>query len=136
MAKKDPAIVTALEGVPLFAGCNKKQLRTIAASGKMLKRKAGTTIVKEGVSGIGFFVIVDGTANVIRGGDWVARLTPGNFFGEMALLLDEPRNAEVVAADDCELFTLTRWAFKSIVMANPPICYSVMQAIAERQASS
>ena len=134
MSKKDAAIVTALESVPLFAGCNKKQLRTIAVAGKRLKRKAGTTIVKEGVSGVGFFVILDGTANVLRGGDGVTRLTPGDFFGEMALLLDEKRNAEVVADDDCELFTLTRWAFKSIVLDNPPISYSVMQAISERQA--
>jgi CRP-like cAMP-binding protein len=136
MAKKDTAIITALAGVPLFDGCNKKQLRTIAASGKMAKRKTGTTIVKEGSSGVGFFVIVEGTANVLRGGDWVARLTPGDFFGEMALLLDERRNAEVVAADDCELFTLTRWAFKSIVMTNPQICYSVMQTIAARQVAT
>ena len=133
MATKDSAIITALGEVPLFSGCNKKQLRTIAASGKVLKRKGGSTIVEDGSSGVAFFVVLSGSADVVKGDQRVARLMPGDFFGEMALILDETRNANVVASEDSELFTFTRWAFKSLVTTNPQLCYTVMQAVAARQ---
>lgn len=132
---QEPEIITALSGVPLFAGCNKRQLKTIAVSGKVLSRKEGAAIVEQGASGVAFFVLMSGSAEVLRDGQSVARLMPGDFFGEMSVLLDETRNAEVVAATDCELFAFTRWAFKSLVTTNPQISYIVMKTMAARQAA-
>ena len=133
--KPDAKIAATLANVPLFAGCTKKQLRTVSASGKTLKRKDGAPIVQEGASGIAFFVLMSGSADVIRGGDRVASLLPGDFFGEMSLMLDETRNAEVVATSDAELFTFTRWAFKSLVTTNPAISLVIMKTLAARQAA-
>lgn len=133
--KPDTKIAGALASVPLFAGCNKKQLRTVAASGKMLKRKEGAAIVEAGASGIAFFVLMSGSADVIKDGERVASLMPGDFFGEMSLMLDETRNAEVVASTDAELFTFTRWAFKSLVTTNPAISLVIMKTLAARQAA-
>lgn len=137
MAKAtDSHIVEAVSRVPLFAGCNKKQLKTIAASGKQLTRPAGSLIVDQGAGGIAFFVLLSGTAEVVRDGVKVAQLMPGDFFGEMSVLLDENRNAQVVASSDCELFTFTRWAFKALVTNHPQISYTVMKTMATRQTTS
>ena len=134
MAKKqDSELIESLEAIPLFAGCNGRQLRVVAASGKRLSRQAGSIIVKKGASGVAFFVILSGMADVLRDGESVARLMPGDFFGEMALLSDKPRNAEVQAASNVELFTFTRWTFKSMVVTNPKISYVLMKTIAARQ---
>ena len=123
----------SLEAVPLFAGCSDRQLRVVASSGKLLSRNAETTIVKKGASGVAFFVILSGMADVLRDAESVARLMPGDFFGEMALFSDEPRNAEVRAISNVELFTFTRWTFKSMVVTNPHISYVLMKTIAARQ---
>ena len=65
-------------------------------------------MIKEGDSGHEFFVIVEGTADVERGGKKIAKLGPGDFFGEIALLRDVPRTATVRAVSPSELFALDR----------------------------
>jgi CRP/FNR family cyclic AMP-dependent transcriptional regulator len=135
MDKQDAALVKSISSVPLFAGCSRKQLKIVAASGKLLVRKEGATIVEEGASGVAFFVLLSGSADVVKDGDLVARLMPGEFFGEMSLMLDETRNAEVVAAADSELFAFTRWAFRSLVKTNPGISLVIMKTLAARQSA-
>jgi len=132
---QDKKTLEALAGVPLFATCTKKQLKTVAAAGKRLKRREGTVIAKAGASGIALFVILDGCVDVVRDGALIARLYPQDFMGEMALLSDEPRNADLIAVSDVELFTFTQWTFKSLVRTNPDIAYAVMKTIAARQST-
>lgn len=133
MAKQsDAALLNSLASVPLFSECSAREIRAVARDGKVMRKRAGSTIVAEGAGGIAFFLILTGTVDISRGDTTVAQLMPGDFFGELALLSDNPRNATAMAASDVELFTFTEWAFKSMLLANPKIAYGVARAVAKR----
>ncbi|MCI4340415.1 MAG: cyclic nucleotide-binding domain-containing protein, partial [Thermoplasmata archaeon] len=74
-----------LGAVPLFSNLSKGQLRGLAESAQEKSFAAGATIVKQGEKGIGFYLILEGHAQVERSGKPVATLNGGQFFGEMAL---------------------------------------------------
>ena len=75
MADQDP--VGLLSSVPLFSGCTKKELQAIARATKEVNHKGGAVIAREGEKGMGFFLILDGTARVSVGGRSRAKLGPG-----------------------------------------------------------
>ncbi len=116
--------------------CSRKEIVSLARKGKIVSKKADSTILEEGSKGIAFFLLLEGTVDINRNGRTVARLMPGDFFGESALLSDLPRNASGVAATDVKLFTLTQWAFKSVLLADARIAYGVARALAARVEAS
>jgi CRP/FNR family transcriptional regulator, cyclic AMP receptor protein len=128
----DKQAVDLLAQVPLFSGCTKKELQAIAGATKEIDHKEGATLAKEGDRGIGFFLIVEGTARVVVGGRTRRRLGPGDFFGEIALLDEGPRSADVVAETPVRLIGLTAWAFRQLVAQNPSIAQKLLRVMAER----
>ena len=88
---------------------------------------AGTVIAQEGEPGVGLFVILDGSADVTIGGRKKATLGPGDFFGEIALLDGGPRTATVTAKTDVNLFGLTEWVFRGLMMEHPSIALKTLQ---------
>ena len=82
---------------------------------KMSKRHydAGETIIRKGDLGTEFFLVSDGEVEVIRADQEVARLGPGNFFGEVALISGEPRNATVVARNAVDTYVLGKTDFEA-----------------------
>jgi len=96
--KTDPT--ESLRRVPLFAGLDKKELEVL---GKLIKEqpyRAGTTIVKSGAGGHGLYIIKEGRVSVVRDGQSIASLGPGQFFGEISVLDGGPRTADVRADTD------------------------------------
>jgi CRP-like cAMP-binding protein len=124
--------IELLKGVPLFAGCSKKELQLIAAVADELDFKQGRTLIREGASGREFFVLVDGTAEITRDGKRIDVAGAGDFFGEMALLSDQPRNATVTTTSQVDLLVITAQSFRRLVESNPLIALKVMRAVAER----
>jgi CRP-like cAMP-binding protein len=108
-----------LSTVPLFEGCSGRQLRHIATQGHEATYAAGRSITEQGKLGDDFFVILEGTARVVRNGRTVNRLGPGGYFGEIALLLSlmerTPRTATVVADTDVRCFVLAKGEFRSVI---------------------
>ncbi len=96
----------------------------------------GDTIVKEGESGLGFYLILEGKALVKRKGRTLTRLGRGSFFGEMSLLDDQPRSADVVAEEATKCRVLLRWNFWSIVSKNQKITRALLQEMARRLRAS
>ena len=90
-----PALADDLARIPLFSGLNKRQLRKLAGGFKELGFAPGRAVVREGhVDGVGFFVIATGTAAVSVGGEAVATIGPGDYFGEMAMITTDATHGD------------------------------------------
>jgi CRP-like cAMP-binding protein len=124
--------VDLLRNVPLFSGCSKKELEQISRIADELDFKSGKTLIRQGSLGREFFVLVDGTAEIQRDGKRVDTAGPGDFFGEIALLTDQPRNATVLTTSDVDALIITARNFRSLMEGNPLIALKVMRAVADR----
>ena len=120
------------QAIPLFRSLGSQELKDIANSSKETSFQAGKSIVKEGDAGLGFYLIIEGQAVVKRRGKVLSKLGRGSFFGEMALLDDEPRSADVTATEPTKCVVLLRWNFWSLVSKNPKIARVLLQEMARR----
>jgi CRP/FNR family transcriptional regulator, cyclic AMP receptor protein len=130
VAAKD--VITQLGKVPLFSACSNRDLQLIARVVKDVTHPAGTVIAREGEPGVGLFVIVEGQAEVTIGGKRKAKLGPGDFFGEIALLDGGPRTATVTTLTDVKLLGLTEWVFRGLMQEHPAIAVKTLQQMAGR----
>jgi CRP-like cAMP-binding protein len=124
--------VELIRKVPLFSGCSKKELERISMIADEIDFRSGKTLIKEGTAGREFFVLADGTAEISRKGKRIDTAGPGEFFGEMALLTDQPRNATVTTTSDVDALVITAASFRTLVESNPLIALKVMRAVADR----
>jgi CRP-like cAMP-binding protein len=129
-AEKDS--IDRLRQVPLFSACSARELKAIAGVVKEVRHPEGTVIAREGDPGVGLFVIVDGQAEVTIGGKRMAKLGPGDFFGEIALLDGGPRSATVAALSDMKLLGLTEWVFRGLLQEHPSIAVKTLESMAGR----
>jgi len=125
-------VAAKLAKVPIFSECSKRELAVIARAAKEVSHRAGTVIAREGERGIGLFLILEGTCKVTIGGRTKARLGPGDFFGEIALLDGGPRTATVTATSDVRLVGITGWVFRGLLMEHPSIALKTLEAVAGR----
>jgi CRP/FNR family transcriptional regulator, cyclic AMP receptor protein len=132
MASSTASTVEALEQVPLLAELSKRDRQRLAKSLAERTFPPGKQVVIEGRSGIGFFLIVEGTAIVSVGDRVVRALGPGDYFGEMALLDGSGRSATVTADTELRCLGMTSWNFKSFVQENPPVAWALLQSLAGR----
>ena len=124
--------IDVLQRVPLFAGLERKELESIAASMRERTFPAGETVTQEGAGGAGFFVIEDGHAEVTVQGAPRGRIGPGDYFGEIALLTGSDRTATIVAKSDLHCYGMTPWDFRPLVESNPGIAWKLLQSMAEK----
>lgn len=125
-------IIKMLERVPIFSGLTQKELRSVASSSKEKKFQAGETVVSEGESGVGFFLIIEGRAEVRRSGKVLSKLGEGQFFGEMTLLDEQPRSADVVAVEPTRCLIFTVWDFHGMIRTYPKMAREIMKEMARR----
>lgn len=123
-----------LKDVPFFRTMSKKELAVVARQTDEIDVPAGKVLAQEGDFGDEFFVIDDGTAEVRRGGERIAELGPGDFFGELALLEADRRNATVTATSPMRLIVMTRPSFRALDRSSPKVHEMVASAIEERRA--
>jgi CRP/FNR family transcriptional regulator, cyclic AMP receptor protein len=122
-----------LADVPLFSGLTKRQLRRVAELAQQVEFPAGAMVVTAGApGGSAFFVIARGQATVVRNNKEIARLGPGRFFGELAILGGGRRNASVIAQSDLTTVRLSRDAFREVMSGEPGIAFHVMEVLAAR----
>jgi CRP-like cAMP-binding protein len=122
-----------LRDVPFFSKLKKKELELIARNADEVDVPAGKVLTKQGDLGDAFFVIEAGSAEVTRDGERINELGPGDFFGEVALVEEERRNATVTATTPMELIVMTRSSFRSIDKAMPHVHKMVQEAIEQRR---
>jgi CRP-like cAMP-binding protein len=124
--------VSLMGNVPFFAGLDEKKRKSIASQGKELSYKAGDTVVEDGSMGVGFYLILDGKVEVRKRSKVLASLGKGQFFGEMSLIDEQPRSADVVAVSPSKCWALSSWAFASIVKTNPEIPMMMLKEMVKR----
>ncbi len=121
-----------LKHVPFFEGLDRRELAAVAQQADEIDVRSGKVLARQGDIGQEFFVIVDGTAEVSRGGEAVGTLGPGDFFGEIALLENSPRVATVTAKTPLRFFVLTSQDFRHLLDENPKVERKVLHALARR----
>jgi CRP-like cAMP-binding protein len=129
-----PTIDERLAQVPLFHGLSQQQLRRIAELATELDLVAGSELTVEGEPGREFFVVIEGEAEVTRGGRVVATRGPGSYLGEIALLLGRARTATVVATTDMRVEVIERAAFTRLLSACPELYEPLLAAVARQLA--
>jgi len=119
-----------LKRVPLFGDLSQRQLRHLARDFKERSFRPGATIVREGqMSGVDFFVILDGEATVTVRGREVGRLGAGSYFGELALIGERERLSTVTAWTEVRCLTMASWHFRKFVQANPDVAWKLLQQL-------
>ena len=126
-------LIDAISGFGLFSDLSAPQLEAIIHIFDERMFAEGETIVHQGLSGSGFFVIIDGEARVEADGRELARLQRGDFFGEVALLEHKPRNADVVADGVCHLLQLDARPFRRLLGARPDMRREIEAIAANRR---
>ena len=126
------AKIDLLKHVPLFAECSKSELGAIAAIADEIGFAAGSTLIRQGERGREFIVVVEGDVEVRKNGRAVPIRGGSEFFGEMALLTEEPRNATVVAVTPVQALVIADRAFKRLVSDMPSIQGKLLSSLAAR----
>jgi len=121
-----------LAGCPLFKGIDADGLAKLAELATPVDFPAGHVIARQGEIGTGFFVIVSGGVRVVRDGAVVARLGAGEFFGELSVLDQMPRNATVAAEEPTSCLALASWDFDKVLLAEPALTLAILRGVARR----
>jgi CRP-like cAMP-binding protein len=124
--------VAALAAVPLFDGFSKRHLRRLAGEADPVAFGPGRAIVEEGQAGEAMFVMLTGTARVIRAGRKVGALIPGDFFGELSALDGGPRTASVVPETPVEVLRVFRHTLRRMVEQEPALAMGLLEGLARR----
>jgi len=127
--------IELLKNSRLFSNFTNQECQSVLGTAKNRSFAKADTIVKEGdVGGVGFYLIMNGQVEVRKGDKVLATLGTGEFFGEMALLLekDPPRSADVVATQDTDCLIINRWDLRSAIKTHPDMAIKMMAALAQR----
>jgi len=122
---------TYLSSIPMFRSCTTEQLDRLAALGAAVSA-TDAEVVEEGDRGDDFFVITSGKGRVTRGGQEVAELGPGDYFGELSLFDPAPRNATVAAVGPMSLVSLSRDSFVQALNEMPQLRDTLLHGMARR----
>ena len=121
-----------LKHVPLFSGLSQRQLGRLA---RLLQRRQyapGVTIVRQNeMSGVGFFIVAEGEATVGVDGTTVARIGPGDFFGELGLISEQARSATVTVETPMTCLVMAMWDFRAFAKDNPDVSWKLLQHLVE-----
>ncbi len=121
-----------MENITLFSRCTERQLRKISALMTDLRVPAGKVLARTGEPGEEYFVIVAGSARVVRQGATIDILGPGSHYGDIALLDGGLRTDTVVAETDMELLVLSRSEFSNDDFLAPSVARKMLAELAAR----
>ncbi|MFN2488623.1 MAG: cyclic nucleotide-binding domain-containing protein [Actinomycetota bacterium] len=130
--KRNSQQLSVLKTVPIFSSCTSKELGSIADVVKEVEFPAGKVICKEGETGVGLHVVVEGETKVQIGGRTRRRLGPGAFFGEIALLDGGPRSATVIAETPVKTLSIASWSFKALIKSQPSLALKMLEETCRR----
>ena len=125
-------VVDRLAALSIFADLSTPQLQSVAHTFDEAWFPQGERILRQGLSGSGFYIIVDGECEILVDGQLRATLGRGDFFGEVSILLGEPPVADVVAKSPIRAIVIAGPQVEKFLTANPRVMYRMLQAQARR----
>jgi CRP-like cAMP-binding protein len=125
-------LVETLSRLSLFADLPYPQVEALAHTFTEEVFAEGQRVIREGMAGSGFYVILEGEAQVVIGGEERARLTRGDFFGEISILTDALPTADVIATSMLRCLTIPDNELKAFMLRQPNVMYRMLQAEARR----
>lgn len=129
MADIDPLI---LKQVTVFSTCTPEQLEKLASAGTVVGHDTGALLTAQGVVGHRFHLILDGKADISRGGQVVAAIGQGDFVGEIGLLGGGAATATVTCGARTTTLTLRRERFWELLEAEPAIALRILEVVCRR----
>jgi CRP-like cAMP-binding protein len=121
-----------LEQVPLFRDCDPEVLERLAEATAEFAFAADAPIVQQGQVGNGLYVIVSGGARIVAGSDELARLGPGDFFGELSVIDQRPRAATAYALGETVCLALASWDLVALLERDPALAMNLLRELARR----
>ena len=125
-------VVDILAGLALFADLPRPQLEAVAHTFDEEWFAEGQRILRQGFTGGNFYVILDGDAAIRVDGEDLAKLSRGDYFGEVSILLGEPPTADVIALTPLRCLVLPEQEVRDFLVANPQVMFRVLQSEARR----
>jgi len=121
-----------LEQVPLFRDCSSEVLDRLAAATAETAFAADALIVQQGQVGNGLYIIVSGGARIVAGSDELTRFGPGDFFGELSVIDQQPRTASAFAMGDTVCLALASWDLLAMLEREPVLAQNMLKELASR----
>jgi CRP/FNR family cyclic AMP-dependent transcriptional regulator len=131
MASRDE-IADAIAGMSLIADLAAPQLMGVASRFEEAFFPEGARVLRQGITGSAFYVIMDGEAAVVVDGEQRATLGRGEFFGEVSILLGDPPTADIVARRPLRCIVLAGTAIEPFLAEYPKVMFRMLQAMARR----
>lgn len=125
-------IADAIAGMAMFADLARPQLLSVASQFEEAFFPEGARILRQGLTGSGFYVILDGEADVVADGQKRATLARGDFFGEVSVLLGEPPIADIVATRPLRCIVIAGPALEPFLIDHPKVMFRMLQAMSRR----
>lgn len=132
-------VLPILKQIPLFASLDENLHREIVSRIVLMYYPKDYTLFKEGETGDALYIVKNGSIEIFHApkeeGDLpnkVADIATGGFFGEMALISDEPRNASAKTLGESEIFILSKDDFQNLMSTNTTLAEHVSKAMIER----
>jgi CRP/FNR family cyclic AMP-dependent transcriptional regulator len=133
--KREDDIFSLLKKVPIFSDLTPKELAEVEKIVHQRGYKKRETIIHDGDPGLGMYIIVSGSVEIVEenekaGKKTLAKLSDGSFFGDMALLDEEPRSASAIALVDSDIMGFFRPDFLDLIYRKPKLGIKVLLALA------
>lgn len=125
-------LADTLSGFALFADLGSPQLLSVAGMFEEAVAAQGDRVLRQGFTGAGFYLILDGSAEVSIDGTVRSTLHRGDFFGELSILLGEPPTADVIAQGTLRCLVMGPTAVAPFLLAHPTVMLRMLQAQARR----
>jgi CRP-like cAMP-binding protein len=125
-------LADTLSGLSLFADLSRPQVEQVVHKMSEESYPQGQRILRQGFTGSGFYVILDGEVAIRIDGEERARLGKGDFFGEMSVLLGEPPVADVIALRQLHVLHLGGPDLEGFLREHPSVMFRMLKTIALR----
>lgn len=116
----------------LFESIGPDELAAVARTATEVDFPAGRVIARQGEVETGFFIVAEGRVRVVRDGETLAVLGPGEFFGELSVLDRLPRIAQVLAEEPTRCLALASWDFERVLLDHPALALAILRGLATR----